>query len=270
MDLRLLLNADDAVFTPQKPGKEASSTTIDTEDVRAGKWTTEEEKYALTLVKVFLAGVMSLPTGVSLRSFLAKKLRCSRMRISTKLVTNKLGGEAIPRRLGLKRFFPSSQISNTIRHQMMEELNFRKRGFLQSIDCVDAVKVLRVTGSPCSSTLSTSDSDDYEADEDQPQDDQPRRIGSWSAEEEKYAAALIDAFFQGVVNVAPGTTLRAFLADQLSCTPMRVTKKLASGTLTNQTLPKRLGCAVFSPSRPIDKLQVENVYCELARLRSAL
>lgn len=55
-----------------------------------------------------------------------------------------------------------------------------------------------------------------------------RRLGKWGKEEEDYAARLIQEFEWGCVpDCTNGTTLRAFLAVQLYCAPMRISKKYA-------------------------------------------
>ncbi len=41
------------------------------------------------------------------------------------------------------------------------------------------------------------------------------RKGKWTEEEESYTKKLIDAFNQGYLKIASGTTLRSFLAERL-------------------------------------------------------
>jgi hypothetical protein len=41
---------------------------------RKGKWTEEEETYTMKLIEAFIAGVLPLPQGTTLRSFLSDKL----------------------------------------------------------------------------------------------------------------------------------------------------------------------------------------------------
>eukprot|EP00607_Mallomonas_marina_P004845 CAMPEP_0182434884 /NCGR_PEP_ID=MMETSP1167-20130531/72353_1 /TAXON_ID=2988 /ORGANISM="Mallomonas Sp, Strain CCMP3275" /LENGTH=249 /DNA_ID=CAMNT_0024625255 /DNA_START=68 /DNA_END=813 /DNA_ORIENTATION=+ len=55
-------------------------------ELRAGKWTVEEEVYSSKLVELFMKGQVVLTTGDgrTLRSFLARRLKCSPMRISKK------------------------------------------------------------------------------------------------------------------------------------------------------------------------------------------
>ncbi len=41
------------------------------------------------------------------------------------------------------------------------------------------------------------------------------RKGKWTPEEEDYANRVITLFNQGLLNIAPGTTLRAYLSEKL-------------------------------------------------------
>lgn len=59
---------------------------------RAGKWTTEEEDYAEILIELFEKGqVYDEKNGVTLRSFLSRKLFCAPMRISKKYAGKGIG-----------------------------------------------------------------------------------------------------------------------------------------------------------------------------------
>eukprot|EP00629_Pelagomonadales_sp_RCC1024_P011163 CAMPEP_0119275982 /NCGR_PEP_ID=MMETSP1329-20130426/14658_1 /TAXON_ID=114041 /ORGANISM="Genus nov. species nov., Strain RCC1024" /LENGTH=58 /DNA_ID=CAMNT_0007276403 /DNA_START=107 /DNA_END=280 /DNA_ORIENTATION=- len=51
------------------------------------------------------------------------------------------------------------------------------------------------------------------------------RRGKWTIEEEEYVERVIKDFNSGLLDAAPGTTLRSYLADALACDPMRITKK---------------------------------------------
>lgn len=57
------------------------------------------------------------------------------------------------------------------------------------------------------------------------------RRGKWTRAEEDYAAALISFFCDGLLAIQYGTTLRGFLAQQLHCDPMRISKKLLPGSV---------------------------------------
>ncbi|CEG43663.1 uncharacterized protein PHALS_13960 [Plasmopara halstedii] len=59
----------------------------------------------------------------------------------------------------------------------------------------------------------------------------PLRRGKWTRAEEDYAAATISYFCDGVLAIQYGTTLRGYLAQQLHCDPMRISKKLLPGSV---------------------------------------
>jgi len=70
---------------------------------REGKWTTEEETYANRLIDDFKDGVLDLTDGTSLRTYLAKMLNCSTMRVSKKFVgTASVGKKFFRKRSSLK------------------------------------------------------------------------------------------------------------------------------------------------------------------------
>ena len=60
-------------------------------NLRRGKWTVEEEYYAIRLINEFKLGLLPLTDGTTLRTFLSKLLNCDPMRISKKFV----GGNCI-------------------------------------------------------------------------------------------------------------------------------------------------------------------------------
>ncbi|CAH0486265.1 unnamed protein product [Peronospora farinosa] len=59
----------------------------------------------------------------------------------------------------------------------------------------------------------------------------PLRRGKWTRAEENYAAATISYFRDGLLAIQYGTTLRGYLAQQLHCDPMRISKKLLPGSV---------------------------------------
>ena len=67
--------------------------------LRRGKWTSEEEAYSYLLIKSFREGILPLPSGTTLRSFLSRVLNCDPMRISKKFV----GGDAIGKQVFRRR-----------------------------------------------------------------------------------------------------------------------------------------------------------------------
>mmetsp|Transcript_12721 Transcript_12721/g.30881 ORF Transcript_12721/g.30881 Transcript_12721/m.30881 type:complete len:884 (+) Transcript_12721:397-3048(+) len=52
--------------------------------LRKGKWTIEEEEYTSRIIQYFSTGLLTLPDGATLRSYLAEKLNCDPMRITKK------------------------------------------------------------------------------------------------------------------------------------------------------------------------------------------
>jgi len=44
------------------------------DNVRKGKWTTEEENYSSKIISMFNMGMLPIPTGTTLRSYLSEKL----------------------------------------------------------------------------------------------------------------------------------------------------------------------------------------------------
>ena len=71
-----------------------------------GKWPIEEERYANRLVLEFEAGVLEdCRDGVTLRSYLAKTLRCAPMRVSKKLAGKCIGSKVFCRQGGDRKVF---------------------------------------------------------------------------------------------------------------------------------------------------------------------
>lgn len=61
-------------------------------NLRTGKWTLEEEDFAIRLIEDFKLGIMSISEGTNLRIFLSQILNCDPMRISKKFIRdNKIG-----------------------------------------------------------------------------------------------------------------------------------------------------------------------------------
>lgn len=69
--------------------------------VRRGKWTPEEESYALAVIRDFNNGCLDCTAGTSLRTYLSEKLNCDPMRI-----TKKFTGDAS---IGKKVFHPAAR-----------------------------------------------------------------------------------------------------------------------------------------------------------------
>ena len=68
------------------------------------------------------------------------------------------------------------------------------------------------------------------------------RKGKWTKDEEDYAYRLAHYFHKGLLPINKGTMLRLFLAEQLNCEPMRVTKKFSGSSC--------IGKQIYRPCEP--------------------
>lgn len=73
-------------------------------------------------------------------------------------------------------------------------------------------------------------------------------------EEEEYTSRIISQFSTGLLTLPEGATLRSFLAEKLTCDPMRITKKFAGASC--------LGKRVY---HLCDKSQATNAEIEIAK-----
>jgi len=62
----------------------ASGATPPKKKLRRGKWTPEEEAYVERIIHDFNAGLLDVPAGTTLRTYLSQKLNCDPMRITKK------------------------------------------------------------------------------------------------------------------------------------------------------------------------------------------
>ena len=86
------------------------------------------------------------------------------------------------------------------------------------------------------------------------------RRGKWTQEEEAYAERVIRDFNGGLLDAAPGTTLRSYLSDKLNCDPMRITKKFTGDA--------SIGKRVFHPRENASPAAVERSRREIAELEA--
>lgn len=73
--------------TPTNESESSSTrkkTKRDRSHLRKGKWTPEEEEYTSRIIQHFRSGLLTLPEGTTLRSYIAQKLTCDPMRITKK------------------------------------------------------------------------------------------------------------------------------------------------------------------------------------------
>lgn len=94
------------------------------------------------------------------------------------------------------------------------------------------------------------------------------RKGQWTATEEKFTRALLDAFDEGYLPIFSGVRLRGYLAVQLQCDPMRISKKLCGGTVDGKKVPKNYGQMKYKMRKPHlwDEAEAARILAELERL----
>ncbi|OWZ00089.1 hypothetical protein PHMEG_00028800 [Phytophthora megakarya] len=98
------------------------------------------------------------------------------------------------------------------------------------------------------------------------------RKGQWTSTEERLARLLIEAFEEGSLPIYTGIRLRGYLAVQLQCDPMRVSKKLCAGTIDGKQVPKNYGQKKFKlHKKPLwDSAEAAARITELEKLTKAL
>ncbi|GAX09406.1 hypothetical protein FisN_6Lh221 [Fistulifera solaris] len=74
----------DGSSTLKLPKKKKGISAKERSMLRKGKWTPEEEEYTSRIIHYFSTGLLILPEGHTLRSYLAEKLNCDPMRITKK------------------------------------------------------------------------------------------------------------------------------------------------------------------------------------------
>lgn len=229
--------------------------------IRTGFESVEEERYVTAMFEYFMAGVLELPEGTKLISYLCSQLGCSAKTLSMKLAPRRLGERKFPDNVGSITYMRKDAKRNGLLYEDNESIatrlaelrvaafdyehatptaltqpkqnnfNFAAHGSMEP----NAVKSERKNSNASNSSSAAS----------------PSRLlmfsrsGPWSREEELYAASLIDCFFKGMLDIAEGTTLRAFLSSRLCCNPMRISKKLASEWIADIKIPKKLGSSTF-------------------------
>jgi len=108
-----------------QPPRLSSDLVLTNQKLRRGKWTASEEAYTVLLIDCFDKGIADCENGMTLRTYLSRKLHCSPMRIS-----KKYAGKGIGKKVFLSRLHGDSggtQCSSTIlqaiaRLQAAEEL----------------------------------------------------------------------------------------------------------------------------------------------------
>eukprot|EP00977_Amphora_coffeiformis_P002733 scaffold521_cov167-Amphora_coffeaeformis.AAC.24 len=106
---------------PKKPKKDRSN-------LRKGKWTVEEEEYTSRIIHYFGTGLLTLPEGSTLRSYLADKLNCDPMRITKKYA----GASCLGRRVHQFRDRPTPTITEI--HLAKAELDHLEQRFRMRVE----------------------------------------------------------------------------------------------------------------------------------------
>ncbi|CAH0488509.1 unnamed protein product [Peronospora farinosa] len=98
------------------------------------------------------------------------------------------------------------------------------------------------------------------------------RKGQWTCTEERLTRLLIEAFEEGSLPIYTGIRLRGYLAVQLQCDPMRVSKKLCAGTIDGKHVPKNYGQKKFKLCKKSfwDSDKAKSQIAQLERLTKAL
>ncbi|CAI5711178.1 unnamed protein product [Peronospora destructor] len=226
--------------------------------IRTGFESPEEEEFVTTMVEFFMAGVLDLPEGTKLVRYLCQQLGCTSKQLSLKLAPQHMGEFKFPVNVGSitymrkepRVFSPLSLEKDTFSEELFEVescltelrlaheeahkkaslpvVTLEKRERKSSTASLSSTRVANVASMPDASPVRSF-----------------QRSGPWSHGEEVYAAALIDCFFKGVLDIAEGTTLRAFLSSRLCCNPMRISKKLSSESIAEIRIPKKLGSSTY-------------------------
>ncbi|POM66296.1 Hypothetical protein PHPALM_17865 [Phytophthora palmivora] len=222
--------------------------------IRTGFESPEEEEFVTAMFEFFMAGVLDLSEGTKLVNYLCQQLSCTPKQLSMKLAPRHMGELKFPDNVGSITYRRDSS-SATLNDDAFSEELFEVESRLTELrlafeeahknvlpPVVTPMKRERKFSSSSSSSagtasvISTPNASPVRT---------FRRSGPWSHEEEVYAAALIDCFFKGVLDIAEGTTLRAFLSSRLCCNPMRISKKLASECIAEIRIPKKLGSSTY-------------------------
>uniref|UniRef100_M4BUK9 Uncharacterized protein n=2 Tax=Hyaloperonospora arabidopsidis (strain Emoy2) TaxID=559515 RepID=M4BUK9_HYAAE len=250
--------------------------------IRTGFESAEEEKFVIALYEFFMEGSLDIPEGTKLVRYLCQQLDCTPVQLSMKLAPPRMGERKLPDNVGSIRYV--RKVAGAASSDELDDDDFAEDLFeVESritelrLACEDARKnVTSVTATSVkherkSSVDSTSSAGALSLATSPDASPVPafRRTGSWSYEEEVYAAALIDYFFKGVLRIAEGTTLRAFLSLRLCCNPMRISKKLASECIAEIAIPKKLGSSTYVRSTEATSDEQDETEETLRRLQHA-
>jgi hypothetical protein len=241
--------------------------------IRTGFESPEEEEFISTMFEFFIAGVLDLPDGTRLVSFLCQQLGCSPKHLSMKLAPQRMGERKFPDNVGSITYLrkegehgsPPGVNKDGFSEELFEvesrltELRLAYEEAHKNAPPSVVTPVKRERKSSTASVSSTGTASVASTPSASPVRSF-RRSGPWSHDEEVYAAALIDCFFKGVLDIAEGTTLRSFLSSRLCCNPMRISKKLASECIAEIRIPKKLGSSTYvlrGEVTPVEQAETE-------------
>uniref|UniRef100_A0AAV1VD91 Uncharacterized protein n=1 Tax=Peronospora matthiolae TaxID=2874970 RepID=A0AAV1VD91_9STRA len=250
--------------------------------IRTGFESAEEEKFVIALYEFFMEGSLDIPEGTKLVRYLCQQLECTPVQLSMKLAPPRMGERKLPDNIGSIRYvrkvagaaLPDEIDDDDFAEELFEvesritELRLACEDARKNVTSLTATSVKHERKSSVDS-MSSAGALSLATSPDTSPVPAFRRTGSWSYEEEVYAAALIDYFFKGVLRIAEGTTLRAFLSLRLCCNPMRISKKLASECIAEISIPKKLGSSTYVCSAEATSDEQDEAEETLRRLQHA-
>ncbi|KAL4173510.1 hypothetical protein KRP22_005464 [Phytophthora ramorum] len=222
--------------------------------IRTGFESPEEEEFVTTMIEFFTSGSLSLPQGTKLVTYLCQQLGCTLKQLSMKLAPQHMGEHKFPDDIGSMTYQRQGDSLDSSDDDDFSEELFEVESRLTELrvayeeahkntplPVVAPVTRKRKISSASMSSIETASVTSTASSPVRPY----QHSGPWSHDEEVFMAALIDCFFKGVLDVAVGTTLRAFLSTRLCCNPMRISKKLSSESIAEIRIPKKLGSSTY-------------------------
>jgi len=94
------------------------------------------------------------------------------------------------------------------------------------------------------------------------------RKGKWTVEEEEFTSRIIHHLSVGTLSLPEGMTLRSYLAEKLSCDPMRITKKFAGASCLGKYMGGLMGASGSAANQrpPMTSVDVDSAKAELLQL----
>ncbi|OWZ14459.1 hypothetical protein PHMEG_00012066 [Phytophthora megakarya] len=224
--------------------------------IRTGFESPEEEEFVSAMFEFFMTGVLDLSDGTKLVNYVCQQLGCTPKQLSMKLAPRHMGELKFPDNVGsityMRACSPASSNDDDFSEEIFEvesRLTELRLAYEEAHKNAPPPVMAPMKRERKFSTASSSSSTGSASVISTPSTSPVRtfrRSGPWSRDEEVYAAALIDCFFKGILDIAEGTTLRAFLSSRLCCNPMRISKKLASECIAEIRIPKKLGSSTYA------------------------